>query len=78
MNRPKFETWKSRDGWRWRLIAGNGQIVAIGEAHTRERDALRAIKTVRKLASAADIPGKKYPVGKIDLSGLAAYVPRAN
>lgn len=70
MNRPKFEVYKGRDGFRWRLIAANGRIIAIGEAHTRKRDATRAIKTMRDTAVMAEMPRKPQKVGKIDLSGI--------
>ena len=42
MKGPRFEVYRSRDGWRWRLRARNGRVIATGESHTRERDALRA------------------------------------
>ena len=43
-----FEVWQAKDGFRWRLIAGNGkQIAESGEAYTRQRDCLRAIRTVK-------------------------------
>lgn len=53
MRRPRFTVYQSADGWRWRLIAANGRIVATGEAHTRKRDAWRAVETVREVASLA-------------------------
>lgn len=28
--------------WRWRVKAKNGEVVATGEGHTSERDAIRA------------------------------------
>jgi uncharacterized protein YegP (UPF0339 family) len=34
--------------WRWHLKAGNGRIIAQGEAHSRKADAQRAINAVRK------------------------------
>jgi uncharacterized protein YegP (UPF0339 family) len=44
MNRGKWQVWQAKDGWRWRLKAANGRIVAeSGEAYTRERDARRAM-----------------------------------
>lgn len=46
MKHPRFSLLKARDGWRWRLVAANGRIIATGEAHTRKRDAQRAIVTV--------------------------------
>lgn len=45
--------WFGREVWRWRLVAGNGEVVAGGEAHTREADAVRAANTVRDAAAAA-------------------------
>lgn len=32
-------------GWRWRCVAANGELVASGEAHTRQVDAERAART---------------------------------
>ena len=46
MKRPRFEVYRAKDGWRWRLKAANGRTIATGEAHTRERDADRALATV--------------------------------
>ena len=34
------------DQWRWRAVAGNGEIVSEGEAHTRAADAARAAQGV--------------------------------
>lgn len=37
--------YRARDGWRWRLKAANGRIVAeSGEAYTRTTSAIRAAK----------------------------------
>ena len=44
--KPRFHVYKAADGYRWRLLAGNNKVIASGEAHTRERDAWRAIRTV--------------------------------
>lgn len=35
----KATVYPSTDGWRWRMIADNGEIVATGEAYVRRRDA---------------------------------------
>ena len=53
MKGPRFEAYRSRDGWRWRLRARNGRVIAVGESHTRERDAMRAAVTVATTASDA-------------------------
>lgn len=62
--RPHFETYKSRDGWRWRLRAANGRVLASGEAHIRKGDATRAIRTMRDAANLALLPGemRQHPV----------------
>ena len=47
MKRPRFSVYQDKSGgYRWRLLAGNNKVIASGEAHTRERDAWRAIRTV--------------------------------
>lgn len=48
-----LEVYPARDGWRWRLVAANGRIVATGEAHTRKRDAVRACQRIADLADQA-------------------------
>lgn len=50
----KFTVYQARDGWRWRLTAANGRIIATGEAHARERDAWRALRTVAETAQRAE------------------------
>lgn len=48
MKRPRFDVYQDKAGaYRWRLVAANGRIIAQGEAHTRERDAWRAVETVK-------------------------------
>ena len=53
MRLPRFTVYEAADGWRWRLVAANGRIIATGEAHTRERDAWRAVASVREAAALA-------------------------
>ena len=54
MRKPRFTVYQDKSGeWRWRLVAANGRIIAHGEAHTRERDAWRAVETVREAAALA-------------------------
>lgn len=48
MKEPRFEVYKARDGWRFRLKAANNRIIATGEAFTRKRDAERAVQTVKE------------------------------
>lgn len=52
----KFEIYPSKDGFRWRLVAKNGKIVAdSGEAYVSKGNAHRAVKVVRKDIGSADI-----------------------
>lgn len=49
----KFELYRSLTlfgrRWRWRLRAGNGEIMASGEDYVNKTDALRAIQLIRRL-----------------------------
>jgi len=42
-------------GWRWRLVASNGEIVAYGpgrnDGYTRQRDCIRAVDRALRLAA---------------------------
>jgi uncharacterized protein YegP (UPF0339 family) len=51
----RFETYEAPDGWRWRLVAGNGEIVASGEAYSRERDAKRAARGLKATIWRAEV-----------------------
>lgn len=53
MRYPHFQVYRAADGWRWRLIAANGRIVATGEAHTRKTDAIRAAARLSALSEQA-------------------------
>ena len=53
MSDPRFQVYRAADGWRWRLRAANGRIVATGEAHNRKRDAVRACQRIADLADQA-------------------------
>ena len=45
----KLDIWKALDGWRWKVIAANGKLVAeSGEAYTRKWNAWRAARGVRR------------------------------
>ena len=68
----KFEVYKSRDQWRWRLRARNGKIVATsGEAYRRRADTLKAVRSVSRLAptTAVIVDGEAYTAGRIKASG---------
>lgn len=59
--RPHFEVYKARDGFRWRLMAMNGRVLAAGESHTTKGNAVRAARAVRK---AAGLTSSKVPDGR--------------
>jgi uncharacterized protein YegP (UPF0339 family) len=40
---PTIRVYQSADGWRWRMVAPNGRVIAdSGEAYSRRGNALRA------------------------------------
>ncbi|HPR09443.1 YegP family protein [Candidatus Saccharibacteria bacterium] len=51
----KFEVYASAKGWRWRLKAGNGEVVATGEEYTTKDGAMRGCEAVARAAGSADI-----------------------
>ena len=52
----KFELYKDAAGkFRFRLKAGNGQVIATGEAYESHASALKGIESVRENASAAPL-----------------------
>lgn len=54
----RFVVYQAPDGWRWRLVAGNGEVVASGEAYTRKADAVRACRAFKVGAYRAPIAGE--------------------
>ena len=51
----KFEVYESKNGYRWRLKAGNGEVVAIGEEYTTKDGAKRGCEAVARAAADAEI-----------------------
>ena len=52
----KFELYKDKKGeFRWKLIATNGQTIAVGEGYTTKESAKNGIESVKKNAPAAAI-----------------------
>lgn len=52
----KFEYYKDKKGkYRFRLKAGNGEIIAVGEAYESKAGCLNGIELVRKNAADADV-----------------------
>ena len=52
----KFELYTDKKGeYRFRLKAGNGQVIAIGEGYTTKAAALNGIESIRKNAPDAPV-----------------------
>jgi uncharacterized protein YegP (UPF0339 family) len=52
----KFELYKDKqDKYRFRLKAGNGEIIAVGEAYESKASALGGIDSVRRNAADAEL-----------------------
>jgi uncharacterized protein YegP (UPF0339 family) len=54
MTGPRFQAYRDRrGGWRWRLVARNGKIVAdSGEAYASMRNVRRALDSVARITKA--------------------------
>lgn len=63
MRDKRGEVYKARDGWRWRLRAGNNRIIACsGESFSSKRAALRAYwNTVVDFGDATLVPLEVTP-----------------
>lgn len=57
MPAPRWEVLgtSDREAWYWRLVAGNGKVVAtsLGETFTRVEDAQRAARAAKRIAEEA-------------------------
>jgi uncharacterized protein YegP (UPF0339 family) len=52
----KFEIYKDKKGgFRFRLKAANGQIIAYGESYTKKASCLNGIESIRKNVPKAEI-----------------------
>lgn len=52
----KFELYKDRAGkWRFRLKAGNGQVIATGEAYESKSAAQNGIESIKRNAPDAPV-----------------------
>lgn len=52
----KFELYKDRRGeYRFRLKAGNGEVIATGEGYASKAGALKGIDSVRRNAAEAEV-----------------------
>jgi hypothetical protein len=56
---PKFEIYRDVAGqYRWRLVAGNGEIVAISESYTTVYSARNSVTSIKLLARLAIVVDK--------------------
>lgn len=56
MNEPRFQVYQDVSGhYRWRLKAGNGEIVAAGEAYASKQNAINAAFLVQQIAQSAKV-----------------------
>ena len=56
MPEPKFEIFKDRGGkFRYRIVAPNGEIIAVSEAYETKKGSLNGIESVKKYVSEAII-----------------------
>ncbi|MDV8009002.1 MULTISPECIES: YegP family protein [unclassified Rhodococcus (in: high G+C Gram-positive bacteria)] len=52
----KFEIYKDKaEKFRFRLKAGNGEIIAVGEAYESKAGAKNGIESIKKNAAAAEV-----------------------
>jgi uncharacterized protein len=51
----KFEIYEAKEGFRWRLKAGNGEIVATGEAYETKAGAVKGTQAVQRAADDAKL-----------------------
>jgi len=67
MRTARFQVYKVKDGWRWRLLAANNRKIAQGEAHTRKADALRAIEAVKSVVGTiGDVHSRNLSVNVVN------------
>ncbi len=61
----RFEVYEAPDGWRWRLVASNGEKVASGEGYKTRNGAIRGTESMRRAAAQAKLklldPAKSPP-----------------
>lgn len=83
-----FQIFEGKDGFRWRLVAGNGRIVADGsEAYSSRQHVDRAVDSIKKELGLASVDRDEFIIfrrsqfdsaivgihaGTFDLEDLAA------
>lgn len=52
----KFEVYKdAKEEWRFRLVAPNGQIIAVGESYKNKGDCLSTVNSIKENAPDAEV-----------------------
>jgi uncharacterized protein len=51
----KFEVYEGKDGYRIRLKAANGEVVASGQAYSSKAAAKKGCEAIQKAAAVAEI-----------------------
>ncbi|MDD3043481.1 MAG: YegP family protein [Methanosarcinaceae archaeon] len=65
---PKFEIYKDKSGgYRFRLRARNGQIIATGQAYKSKEGCLKGIESVKQNAPIAEIIELEGEMGAAEL-----------
>jgi uncharacterized protein len=76
MPTPKFEIYKDKKNeFRFRLKAGNGEIIAVGESYPEKKSVLKGIASIQKNAPIAKIDDKTI---EAEAKDPAAKKPRAS
>lgn len=53
--KPKIEVFEGADGWRFRALGANGEIVAQSEVYADKGKAKRGVKALQKLVVNAEV-----------------------
>ena len=60
----QFEVYRSKTQFRWRLVAGNGEVVASGEAYKNKADVLTVIDLLKSTNDGVPTVDKTLPKAK--------------
>ena len=55
MAKPKFKVYKTLTGWRFQLVAGNGEPVATSETYSSKEAAKGGCEAVQRAAADAEV-----------------------
>jgi uncharacterized protein YegP (UPF0339 family) len=59
-DRRRVQVFQGEDKqWYWRLVGGNGEIMAQSEAYSRKSNAIRGVKDALKIAPDAEVEGNE-------------------